>query len=361
VKQYHLVICPLTSCLKSLFFRSARVNCLYFVARGTLDDVLWKLIEKKFRDLGEFVEGKEKLKLVVDKEYNSEKELHSALFDEVAEDSGSDVDDGSDDGNIEQELQFDNDLIHDIEELGEEEQRMLRESEDLDDGDGDPSPADLDTKMPANEAVGRASSKGLSEDDAIALSDDEDDTAGRQPSARSAGSPQPQPSTVRAADVASTAAGIAPVAEDPTDILSGCRLYRIIFGDKRLGLEISLYNRRVVVTRVTEERRLQLGEDSKPAVGDILAGIGGLSLIPTGNLDAVLGHLRQVLQQPPTELMFVEAPLFVEEFKRYTDNLSQKSAAAAPPPLPPAAAPPSSSNDVRSRKTPEVVELLDDE
>lgn len=28
------------------------MNCLYFVARGTLDDVLWKLLEKKFRDLG---------------------------------------------------------------------------------------------------------------------------------------------------------------------------------------------------------------------------------------------------------------------------------------------------------------------
>ena len=28
------------------------MNCLYFVAKGTLDDVLWKLLEKKFRDLG---------------------------------------------------------------------------------------------------------------------------------------------------------------------------------------------------------------------------------------------------------------------------------------------------------------------
>jgi hypothetical protein len=32
--------------------RSAQVHCLYFVARGTLDDILWKLLEKKFRDLG---------------------------------------------------------------------------------------------------------------------------------------------------------------------------------------------------------------------------------------------------------------------------------------------------------------------
>jgi SNF2 family DNA or RNA helicase len=33
--------------------QQASVRCLYFVAKGTLDEVLWKLIEKKFRDLGE--------------------------------------------------------------------------------------------------------------------------------------------------------------------------------------------------------------------------------------------------------------------------------------------------------------------
>lgn len=41
--------------------QQARVNCLYFAAKGTLDDVLWQLIEKKFQDLGEFVEGKIRL------------------------------------------------------------------------------------------------------------------------------------------------------------------------------------------------------------------------------------------------------------------------------------------------------------
>ena len=33
--------------------QQAACRCLYFVAKGTLDEVLWKLIEKKFRDLGE--------------------------------------------------------------------------------------------------------------------------------------------------------------------------------------------------------------------------------------------------------------------------------------------------------------------
>ncbi|OEU20498.1 hypothetical protein FRACYDRAFT_179877, partial [Fragilariopsis cylindrus CCMP1102] len=38
--------------------QNAVVKCLYFVATGTLDVLLWDLLEKKFRDLGEFVEGK---------------------------------------------------------------------------------------------------------------------------------------------------------------------------------------------------------------------------------------------------------------------------------------------------------------
>lgn len=33
--------------------QQSNVRCLYFIAKGTLDEVLWKLIEKKFRDLGE--------------------------------------------------------------------------------------------------------------------------------------------------------------------------------------------------------------------------------------------------------------------------------------------------------------------
>ena len=40
--------------------QQSEVKCLYLIARGTLDEILWKLVEKKFRALGEFVEGKGK-------------------------------------------------------------------------------------------------------------------------------------------------------------------------------------------------------------------------------------------------------------------------------------------------------------
>lgn len=48
--------------------QQAQVRCLYFIGRGTLDDVLWKLIEKKFRDLGAFVEGKENMGIALERE-----------------------------------------------------------------------------------------------------------------------------------------------------------------------------------------------------------------------------------------------------------------------------------------------------
>ena len=38
--------------------QQSNVTCLYLIAKGTLDEILWKLVEKKFHALGEFVEGK---------------------------------------------------------------------------------------------------------------------------------------------------------------------------------------------------------------------------------------------------------------------------------------------------------------
>ena len=52
--------------------QQARVRCLYFIARGTLDEILWKLIEKKFRDLGEFVEGRENMDIALERELEEE-------------------------------------------------------------------------------------------------------------------------------------------------------------------------------------------------------------------------------------------------------------------------------------------------
>lgn len=329
------------------------------MARGTLDDVLWKLIEKKFRDLGEFVEGKEKLKLIVDNEYTGAKELQSAMFH--VDDDGSDDGDGQEDTTVvDPEFELDGDLVHDIEELGEEEQRMLQESEDPDDGDGDgQQPIEFDTKMPARKSVfERTSSKGLSEDDAIALSDDEEVPTSSKPSANGTTVDK----TISDAKEQQVYEGLSKNVDDPQNILEGCRLYRIIFPDKRLGLEVTIYNYRVVVAGVNDERLQRLGHDSKPSVGDILVGIAGSALKPANNLGAILQYLKSVLENPPTEFTFAEAPRFVTEFKRVREQINQPippipfataTAAAATVSRPP---PPSNSNS-----NSDMIELLDDD
>lgn len=338
------------------------------MARGTLDDILWKLIEKKFRDLGEFVEGKEKLKLVVDKEYNGVKELQSALFH--VEEEGSDEEDAIGDSNDDQDFLLDGELVHDIEELGEEEQRMLHQSDETDDGDGDGDavqPVNLDdSKMPAKATAEQNGSKGLTEDDAIALSDDEDDGIApkpgingapldKKPAAETQVGPQKPTESVSDTVASAEASG--------DDILAGCRLYRIIFPDTRLGIEVGIFNMRVVVNSITEERRQRLGEDSKPAVGDILISIRGSVLRPNNSLDAILHYLKKVLQNPPTDLVFLEAPKVAALFKQHRAKRREhakqmaaiQAAALGPPP-----ALPSKSNNISNGDNNEVIEVLDD-
>ena len=72
--------------------QQARVRCLYFIGKGTLDEVLWKLIEKKYRALGEFVDGKEEIGIAL------ERELQDDEQDEILKPDDS-SDEGGDNGN----------------------------------------------------------------------------------------------------------------------------------------------------------------------------------------------------------------------------------------------------------------------
>jgi hypothetical protein len=294
---------------------------------------------------GEFVEGKEKLKLIVDKVYKSAKELQSSLF-EMSRIEDSDDDDGTYDADFDQELQLDVDLCHDIEELGEAEQKMLQQADpDADDIDGEPALTMLEYKLPAKENP-QENSVGRSEDDAIALSDDDEEpTENEKPISNFASASfkaaEPKQALTRDQSLVDRNAGT----NDSNDILSGGRLYRIIFGETTLGLDVTLYEGRIVVAKVSVERLARLGEHSKPAVGDILAAIAGHSLGLIANLSATLQYLKQALQSPPpVELMFIEAPNFMEAFQKQSllnkaleignSQQQQQQPSVAPPQIP---------------------------
>lgn len=319
--------------------QQARVRCLYFVAKGTLDDVLFRLLEKKLQDIGEFVEGKEKLKLVINKTYESTKELHTIFDNGGGDDSDEDGEMGDMD-DFGQDLQLDEDLEHDIEQLGEEEERMLRLAEKNDDEpDAAVSNADTsndDRKMPAVEVIEETETAGCTEEEAITLSDDDDDEV------------------VEAKSKAATTTAAATNGESSTDAdasskkpfnvdgsLNGCRLYRMHIEGPSLGISVAFYKHRVVVEKLHQDRIDRFGENSKPVVGDILVGINGQRLPLINNLGNVLQHLRTVMQQPPVELTFAEDPDFAHFYtttvmleRLANENmLANGSHPAAPPPV----------------------------
>jgi SWI/SNF-related matrix-associated actin-dependent regulator 1 of chromatin subfamily A len=302
--------------------QSSKVECLYFVARGTLDDVLWKLIEKKFQDLGEFIEGRAKEKIIVNKIYKCIKELHASVFPNL-DGFEEDEEEGIEEIDLYDVLPLDDDFYHDIEEFGEEEQRMLRQLE-VDETETRSSPAECDVKIEACATV----VDGKSEDDAIDLVDDDEEEEecrpGRQAltSISMPNSNITQQKKVGATENESLVVGSkAEILPSVTaDMFSGCRLYKIVFCQPKLGIEVLLHEGRVVVGRISEERLNLLGNDSKPAIGDILVSIAGFSLSLTHQLEQYATYLKYVLQKPPVELCFLEVPVFAAQFREMLEE-----------------------------------------
>ena len=289
------------------------------------------------------MEGKERLKLVVEKTFGSTKELYADTF---AVETNADDDD--DDFKLDDipEFQLDSELVDDIEALAADERKMLQRDMDADEGD----PVGYFDSKPAA-AVEETPVAGHTEEDAILLDDDDedDDNQGEKPS-----SAEPSDEAAAAAQP-QTPAPAAPRRDNANDILGDSRLYNIIFNGPTLGIELSCQSGRVFVSQVKPERRQALGDDCKPGYGDILVAINGtpMSLVP--DLSTTISTLKYYLQQPPVELMFLEAPRFAKALFLFTQRQQQMQAAApAPPSAPPEQKPSDDGGD-------DVIELLDDE
>ncbi|KAL3784661.1 hypothetical protein HJC23_012177 [Cyclotella cryptica] len=151
--------------------QQARVRCLYFIARGTLDEILWKLIEKKFRDLGEFVEGRENMDIALERELEEDEDAEILKVDDSgdskkrkAHDDVNDLFDLEDDG-IKEEI---DELVHE-----EEDMLAMKNEEEDDDPDSEDKGAKPclvpDTKQPVPQ-----STVGSSETSAICLLDEDE-------------------------------------------------------------------------------------------------------------------------------------------------------------------------------------------
>lgn len=268
--------------------QNAVVKCLYFVASGTLDVLLWDLLEKKFRDLGEFVEGKEKMKIVVDYTYESMGEIENALKRSDEDDYDDDVKlsnpkDSEGDDFIKLEL----DLQEDIVQLANEEMVMISQA---DDEDGTEMKVIAKTSSIENPTQVR-SSLGQTEDEAICLSEDDDETS----------SSHKRSSTVEldsSHSVVENCDNGFINYNDMSRVLSKVRYYQQYFEGKAFGIQLILMYRRLVVANK------RYGE-SKPALGDVLVAINGYRLPIDTLLDEACRYMRQLLIQGTVELTFL--------------------------------------------------------
>jgi hypothetical protein len=138
--------------------QQAQVRVLYTIAKGTLDEVLWILLKRKFRALGEFVEGQEMMDIVLHKTYANE-------FDAV--DRKCDIDSDSDEAQKKEgvdALADEDSIQHEIEELATEDLKKAAAGNDDEDDDDVP----MEKKQ---SPTGNAAAQG----EIICLSDDEED------------------------------------------------------------------------------------------------------------------------------------------------------------------------------------------
>ena len=285
----------------SFFFlrigQNAEVSCLYFVAEGTLDVLLWDLLEKKFRDLGEFVEGKEKMKIVVHNTYNSVKELQS-MFRTSGDDNFGDeeakIDSSESASDGEGLIKLESDLEQDITQLAQEEMVMLSEKDEDDVGEES-------TTLGESGNQTKSGSKPKKAEVICLLDDDEEEEAqDSKPAAATRDSNGRVPAEAPKQNINGSN-------YDFSSPFAKCRTYLQTFEGSTFGITILDEHGRLVVGGNTRG-------NNKPAVGDILVAVNGQPVVYGCSVSRISNYLSSALSQGPVELTFLEDEDFIRYF-----------------------------------------------
>ena len=261
-----LMIC-LTTHVSHRIGQQARVRCLYFIARGTLDEVLWKLIEKKFRDLGEFMEGKQNMDIAL------ERELEDGEDEEILKTDGNGSSKKRKAEDVFSEM-LDTDVLEkemkeEIDELVGEEENMLNikneEEEDDADAEENGSAATAQKKKGLNDAASKAA--GSSSENVIELSDDEADNV-------------KPPTIANVRNLYRISGVLAKLKIDPHVQFNNLRAYTLQYPGPTYGLIMVACNGRVVVkSHHSPQVASSNGNAGLPKIGSIIVGVNGY-LIP---------------------------------------------------------------------------------
>ena len=271
------------------------MKCLYFVATGTLDVLLWDLLEKKFRDLGEFVEGKEKMKIVVHNTFKSAKELRSTfvrvgddiLDDDLKQNENETAAEGDD------LIKLESDLKEDIVQLAHEEMVMISQVEDEDGTDNR-----LVGKLALQQnSVHSKPGLGQTEDEAICLSDDEDDNVTQHNGGANTKDEKKSEPPLPGDDNS--------LYFSKTRVLHKCRIYKQYFEGSSYGIQLLYVCHRLAVAN---NRFGKL----KPALGDVLVAVNGHRLPFGCQLEYVCRYMKELIAKGTVELTFIEDEDFVK-------------------------------------------------
>lgn len=302
--------------------QQARVRCLYFIARGTLDEVLWKLIEKKFRDLGAFVEGKENMDIAL------ERELEDGEDDKIVKSEGNEDDVGENSmscgGLVKKrkahEVQDvfneildaeDPELKKEIDELCHEEEDMLNVKNKED--EEELIERELVTINENKEGVGTgnnidASATNNTTKKVIELLDDEDDNDGDRS----------KPPTIANLRELYRSTGIFnSLRVDPRMQLKNMRLYTVQYQGPSYGLIMVSCNARVVVKAQTLEGQAGQSTSLKsetPRIGSIIVAINEHVVPYNAQFVKVLQLMKVMMRSPPVTIMFAEDDAFISMF-----------------------------------------------
>jgi hypothetical protein len=315
---------------------------LYFVAEGTLDVLLWDLLEKKFRDLGEFVEGKEKMKIVVHRTYDSIKDLQSIFSNVGDEDSDNDStakekEDNNEDG--EGLIKLEADLEEDITQLAQEEMGMIAQAEgDEEDGSEPLANGGMPSQQPREKP-------GQSMEDAICLSDDDDPVEDVKDLPKANKRMEVGVLDTETPSTQATSSNGPNLSFDFSKPFRKCRLFTQTFEGSSFGVQLTDHNGRLVVWQNTRGSK-------KPSQGDILVSVNGCVFPHGWTMSRAAPALKAVLAEGPVELTFIEDEDFTLHFSKLVSQLF-KQQMASPVAVKSVTAPTAGNNAV--------IELLDDD
>jgi hypothetical protein len=279
------------------------------------------------------------MKIVVQKTFKSVKELKTIFIRPDDGDLDDDAKQNENDPAAEGDdlIKLESDLQADIVQLAHEEMGMIFEGEDEDGGDN----KIVGKHASAEDVAESKPAVGQTEDEAICLSDDDEDDTPTDSNEVAKSKSKDNSSPVGSGGVNSFNLG-------KSRVLNKCRIYKQYFGGSTYGIQLLYVGHRLAVAN---NRFGKL----KPALGDVLVAVNGHRLPVACPLDHACKYMKQLLTKGTVELIFLEdeafakhcSPFILEQRKGFeaaeTERRNKKAKTL----------PPTNSEDV--------IELLDDD